>query len=141
MVPKYQTLESTNESAFSDYERFLQWVTKTLNNNGWFISRCLTFPDGYPTSNLSKSVQEKTESVIHQLGHLADGVDRDKILIRLDEQMIDQPPPEGAKLTLVGIDADKIFEKLYQTNFSTVHLIKVRNLQSGYQHLNFMCKI
>jgi hypothetical protein len=48
--------------------------------------------------------------------------------------------PSHSLFPLVGKRAERVFQYMYESNFRTVHLIKVINRVSGYTHLNFLCR-
>jgi hypothetical protein len=145
MVPHYFDPKE-GQKPYADYSKYLNWARESLSDEGFFLSRCLVLPEvnkpGFaPDRKLG--VEQKADLVIGRLGYLEEAVNKELLIQSLRRRMGYPPPkPRSDKVVpaLKGKVAENKFIELYQKAFQSVDLITVRNQQSGYCHLNFLCR-
>jgi hypothetical protein len=144
MVPHYFCPDS-GEQPYLGYTKFLSWVRNHLNIDGLFLSRCLVLPEEnqYRDKQTGEGAAERRVGrVISLLEGLSGSLNLDLLRQDLSNPSGYAPPVVRngqMETTLRGRTAEEKFIRFYEDAFKHVDLITIRNQQSGYCHLNFLC--
>lgn len=155
MVDKYYYPHLDKKSPYSVFERLLEWASDSLDDNGWFFSRCMISPESNggndPNLRFKELARKRTERILGQLGSVANDVNRGAVEDTVEELFERAYPTTFCGLEKVsktyqsagavsGKQAEKVFRRFYKRGFEITHEVDVLDTKSGFKFLNFACQ-